>query len=438
MAEPTSGLSFVGLIRRVANKAGVAYFGVEGDQSACVPVDNYNLGVCKDIVRDAFRMFVSDAPKNGWRWQKRLMSVTLTATRITGTADSASATTIVDLTLKDTYDTNDDLKGYYCYITGETGVGSWAVVTGYTAISGTITVADWLDQYGNAGGTDPATGGGATFAVTPVETVGGDIARYPLPEYFGGEVAGNINYAKDTSHATPIEWRDESLIRANRSVSVSTGYPYYAAIRSLEPAITSIEDGSSKRRFELILDPQPSAADTLQFPYLLHFDNLDLETGTADSGGDTTLVDALRLEADDYFVGWRCDVISDTGKGSWAIVTDFANTDGTITVGGWLKPDGTADGTNPGANSAYTLQPVNNFHPAGFVFDEPILAACYAKLSIEDEDVEPGLEERYLKKALPKAYQADARLAPKTLGSMNGSEGSLERIWTNITTEHDV
>ena len=87
MAEPTSGLSFVKLIEKVANKAGVAYFGVNGNQSALIPVDQYNLGVCKEIVRDAFRMFVSDGPKRGWRWQKRIMSVVLTATRITGTAD---------------------------------------------------------------------------------------------------------------------------------------------------------------------------------------------------------------------------------------------------------------------------------------------------------------------------------------------------------------
>jgi len=274
--------------------------------------------------------------------------------------------------------------------------------------------------------------------VTPVETVGGDIARYPLPEYFGGEVSGKIDYAKDTAHATPIQWVDESFIRANRSVSVNTGYPHYAAIRSLEPAITDIEDGSAKRRFELILDPQPSAADVLQFPFLLHFDNLDVETGTGDSGSNTTLVDALRLEADDYFLGWRCDIISGTGKGSWAIVTDFANTDGTISVADWLKPDGTGGGTNPGANSAYTLQPVNNFHPAGFTFDEAILAACYAKLAMEDEDVEPELEDRYAKKALPKAYQADARLAPRALGSMNETRGRYERTWVNRTTDHDV
>lgn len=438
MAEPTSGLSFVKLIEKVAIKAGVAYPGADGTLAGTIPVDQYNLGVCKEIVRDAFRMFVSDGPKRGWRWQKRIMSVTLTATRITGTADSASTTTVVDLTLADSYDTDGDLSGFYCYILTGTGIGSWALITGYTALTGTITVADWLDQYGNAGGTDPVATD--TFAVTPVETVGGDIARYPLAESFGGEVKGKIDYVKDTAHSVIIEWVDESMIRSNQSVNVITGYPRYASIRPLEPAITDIENGSTKRRFELILDPQPSVADTLQFPYLAHFDNLDVETGTADSGGNTDLTDGSRTEGDGYFLGWRCDVISGTGKGSYAIVTGYTGSTGAFGVADWLTAAGAAGGTNPGANSAYTVQPVNNFHPAGFIFDEPILAACYAKLSMEDEEVDPALEQRYIKKALPAAYRADARLSPRTGGSMNQSEirYRYERTWLNRTTEHDV
>lgn len=436
MAEPTSKLSFTDLIQRVANKAGVAYFGNSGDQSALIPVDAYNLGLCKDIVRDAFRMFVSDAPKNGWRWQKRIMSVVLTATRITGTADAGANTSLTDATLEAIYDDSSDFDDHYIYITGGTGEGSFAPITGYTVSGGVIAVADWLDQYGNDGGTNP--GADSTYAITDVETVGGDIARYPLPEYFGGEASGKIDYVKDTAHATSIEWRDESFIRANRSVNVITGYPHYAAIRPLEPAITAIASGSAKRRFELILDPQPSAADTLQFPYLVHFDNLDVETGTADSGGNTSLVDGSRSEGNDYFKDWRCDIISGTGKGSYAIITGYTGSSGTFAVADWLTAAGAAGGTNPGASSAYTVQPVNNFHPAGFRFDEAILAACYAKLAMEDEEVDPALEQRYIQKALPKAYQADARLAPKKLGSMNKSGIRLERTWKNRTTEHDV
>jgi hypothetical protein len=384
-------------------------------------------------------MFMSDAPKRGWRWRKRKMSVTLTATRITGTVDSASATTLVDATLSDTYDTDNDLLGYWCYVLTGTGVGSFAQITGYTAATGTVTVADWLDQYGNAGGTNPAASD--TFAITGVETVGGDIARYPLAEHFNGETAGKIQYAKDTAHATPIEWRDESFIRGNRSVTVNTGYPHYAAIRPFDPAITDIEDGSVKRRFELIVDPQPSAADTLEFPYYISFDNLKLESGKATGGGAVTLTDTSREESNNFFTGWRCEIIAGTGKGSYATVTGYVGATGVFTVADWLTAAGAGGGTNPAADSGYIVYPLNNFLPPGFEYDEVVLAACFVQLAIEDED--PGIEtvvSYYTNKALPKAYEADARLAPRNLGSMNRREQRFrfERTWENRTTENDV
>lgn len=439
MAQPTSRLSYQELIRKIAKKTGVAYYGESGDKEAMVPIELYNLEFCKDIAVDGIRMFISDAPKNGWRWQKRKLSVTMTATRITGTADSTSTTTVVDLTLATTYDTDDDLKDMYCYILTGTGKGSFAKITGYTALTGTITVADWLDEYGNAAGTDPVATD--TFAVTGVETVGGDIARYPLPEYFSGAAIGQIEYAADTSHAASIEWRNESFIRARRSVTVITGYPRYAAIRPLEPALTDIENGSAKRRFEIIFNPQPSAADTVEFPHLLSFDNLKLESGLATGGANTTMTDTAREESDDFFKGWRCEIIAGTGKGSYATVTGYAGSTGVFTVLDWLTSAGAAAGTNPAADSGYIVYPLNNHLPPGFVFDEGLLAACYAQLAIEDENADQLALTYYGQKALPKAYEADARLAPRQLGSMNTRtrrSDRLERTWNDVITDHDV
>jgi len=145
MAEPRGVLSYEDLILRVAKEAAIAYYGSTSSERAMIPVDAHDLDLCKQIVDDGIRMFISDGPAKGWRWMRRTMSVVLTATRITGTADSTSTTTVVDLTLADDYDTDDDLLGYWCYILTGTGAGSYAKITGYTAISGTITVADWLD-----------------------------------------------------------------------------------------------------------------------------------------------------------------------------------------------------------------------------------------------------------------------------------------------------
>ena len=433
MSEPTSVYSFYYLLTKVAKEAGIAYHGSSGNEKAMPPIEIYDLELCKDIVNDGIKSFIADAPRNGWRWRRRMMSVNITGTRITGTADSASSTTIVDLTLASTYDTDDELNGYYCYITGGTGEGSWAVITDYTALTGTITVADWLDEFGNAGGTDPDTD--STFAITPVETVGGDIARYPLSENFNGEPSGQIHYAKDSTHSTPIDWVGESLIRQLRSINVQTGHPNKAAIRPLEPRSAAIDP---KRRYELIVNPQPSASDILEFPYELTFNKLDLETGLADSGSNTTLVDAARTEGDDYFNGWKIEIISGTGKGSYAIVTDYTGGTGTFDVADWLTAAGAGGGTNPGANSVYAVEPLNNLHPAGHKYDIAILSACLAQAEIEIDDIASGYVDKYMKKDLPKAYEMDLRSAPKKLGTMNRGGVIRERTWNNVTTDHDI
>lgn len=69
-----------------------------------------------------------------------------------GVADSGSNTTLVDTDLKATYTADDVLNDWYIYIISGTGKGSYAVITGYTAATGTIAVADWL-----GGGDDPST-----------------------------------------------------------------------------------------------------------------------------------------------------------------------------------------------------------------------------------------------------------------------------------------
>jgi len=345
-----------------------------------------------------------------------------------------------DATLETTYDTDDDLNGYYIYILTGTGQYSYAQITDYTASGGVITVADWLDQYGNTGGTDPDAD--STYAITQYETVGGDISRYPLAEDFGGEVSGKITYSKDSNHSALIDWVDEAQIRTVKQVTELSGYPRRAAYRPLEPAGSTLASTSIKRRWELILDPKPSTTDTLEFPYPLYFDDLDLEAGVATGGNTTSLSDTGRTEGDDYFNGWRIEIIAGTGKGSYAIVTDYTGSTGTFTVADWLTAAGAGGGTDPTTSSVYVVEPANNRHPAGYRFDEAILAACKYKLAEEDTEgttQEKGFQQKYIEKALPMAYRIDMRGGPRKLGSMNkGVDLIHERTWTDITTDHDV
>jgi len=414
MAEPTSAYSFEDLIIRVAEEAGIAYYGTGGDEEAMVPVDTHDLDLCRRVVNDGIKMFINDSPPKGWRWMRRTVAITLTATSITGTADSGSSTTLVDATLETTYDTDDDLNGYWIYITGGTGDGNYAKVTDYTASGGTVTVADWLDESGNPVGVDPDST--STYSITPVETVNGDIHRYPLPENFGGEVDGKIHYASSTNHASIINWIDESFIRQRRAVTVTTGYPLYAAIRRLEPKATGL---GPKRRWEIIFDPEPVAADTVEFPYTVFHDKLQLVAGSASAGDTTSLTDSsiANYYPDDYFNGWRIKIISGTGKYSTALVTDYTGTTGAFTVADWLWRDGsTADGTDPSSDSIYVVAPVNNLHPAGFMFDDYIEAACLARAEERIEDIQAGFMAKYKQDSLVKAYATDTRSAPRTLG----------------------
>ena len=440
MSEPTSAYTFKDLVAKIAHEMGVAYY-ASGSGKALIPADDeYNLQICKEIVNDGIKMFIADAPVKGWRWMRRIMKVNINNTRITGTADAADATSLTDATLETTYDEDDDLNDYWCYILTGTGQYSYAQITDYTATGGVVTVGDWLDQYGNAGGTDPAAD--STFAITKYETVGGDVARYPLAENFGGEVNGKITYSKDSNHSAIIDWVDEAQIRLTKSVTELSGYPRRAAYRPLEPVGSVLASTSGTRRWELILDPKPSTQDTLEFPYTLFFDNLDLEAGVADSTSTTTLVDGTRTEGNDYFNGWRIEIIAGTGKGSYALVTDYTGATGTFAVADWLTAAGAAGGTDPAADSVYAVEPANNRHPAGFRFDEAILAAC--KYKLEEEDLTDTVQEKnfgqkYMKKALPAAYRTDMRGQPRRLGSMNkGVDLVHERTWIDVTTDNDV
>ena len=270
-----------------------------------------------------------------------------------------------------------------------------------------------------------STGGGS-------DNINSDPARYVLPQHFACP-AGSINYAANSSHGITINWCDIDEITQRRELSVRHGYPMFAAIRPYQPA--SAPSLASSRRWEIIFDPSPNSNKSVEFPYVVGFDNMQLEGGTTDSATATTLVDTTRTEPNDYFNGWVITIISGTGKGSYATVTDFVQSTGTFTVADWLDIEGNAGGTDPGANSIYAIEPASNLHPAGFMFDEAIRTACLAKCEMEAEDAELGTKyiEYFDSVALPQAHQIDANLAPRKLGKMtNGRRQEYIRVRENV------
>lgn len=357
MAAPVTALTYDRLVLKVAEKLAIADYRTDG--TPCLPYsDQFRLDKSVEMVDRGVGMLIDSAPPEGWRWMRRLASVTFDAD---GTGD-------------DNIDT--------------------------------------------------------------------DAARYMLPLDFGGEVLGRIGYTASTGGSTGIQWCDEAVIRAARATSVSTGKPSLAAVRPYQPTSTVI---ANSRRWELIVDPQPSAADTIEFPYLLHFDGVQLIAGTADSADATTIVDltlATLYPLDDMLNGMVVEVVDGTGQGSYATITDYTGATGTITVADWLAPNGAAAGTNPDEDSGFIVKEcMKYYHPAGFAFDNIIEVACLAACEMfgADQVNDDHYTAMFYQRKIKEGYLINNRQGPRRLGRWtNGTSQGRERTWDNVTTDHDV
>lgn len=427
-SEPSNARTMSDLMLRVAEKLGIAEYRSTGQLH--IPIDQYNFNLCKRYITNGISMFMADAPRKGWRWMRRLMSVTF-AIRVTGIVDAADATSMTDATLSSAYDTDNDLNDWYVYILTGTGAGSYAQITDYTTSTGKCTVAEWLDSDGNATGTTPAADD--TYAITSVATDAGDNAKYILPANFGGSADGVIQYAAGSNRSTPIDWCDEAEIRTRRTPSIIGGPPRKAAIVPYQPVDETL---GQTRLWVLLVDPRPISTDTVQFPYTLYFDSMKMESGIATAGSATSLSDSARanVEVDSYFNGWVITVINGTGVGETATVTGYTSSSGKFDF------SALSGGTTPTTSSEYIVQPANNLHPAGHQFDDAIEAAVLARTEAEsqDEHFDDYWQNYYHKKALPNAFKIDMRSAPRKLGPMLTGEQIRHRryygrSWNDVT-----
>ncbi len=432
MGEPTSALSFEDLVIRVAELLSIADYDTT-DESMIIPVTSkYEFELCVRIVNNAIRMFIADAPPKGWRWMKRIHSLTMAVT-YTGTATSGGATTLVNSSIASSY-ADDFFTAYSIYITAGTGIGESATVTDYTGSSGTFTFAAL------SGGSTPDTTTKYTIAKSTL-AINGDGARYLLPEDFGGTVDGKITYQAGSAHGTQISWVDEARVRDFRSTTIQSGYPTWAATRPYSPTSPTI---ATSRRWEVMFEPRPASIQTVLFPYTMHFNKLQMRGGTSTGASSTTIVDSSRHEPDDYFNSWVVTIIHGTGKYSYATVTDYTGSTGTFTVADWLDESGGAAGTDPTSGALYIVQPAANVHPAGFRFDNVIEAACKARAQMDTGDAGTNWIQEYRQVALPEAHRLDARSAPRTLGQMtNGRTGGGTRthrheFFADVTTDNDL
>ena len=398
MSEPTSALSVKELVIMVGEFLGIGYYGVAGDEECTVPVNQHDLTVCLNLVNRGVRMFIADAPVNGWNWQKRIMTVGLKV-MTDSTATGGTATTLVDSGLASTY-ANDYYKDCILEITDGTGEGEHALVTGYTGASGTFTFS--------------ALSGGSTPDTTSVFKIG---HRYKLDDDFGGSPTGDITYVRDTNHTRNLSWSNETEIRQRSQICVSTTYPSLAAVRPY-----------GDRQYEMLVFPDPSTADLVQFPYRKYFDKFQIASGEATGGTATTLIDTSRSEIDDYFNGWLLTVISGTGKTETATITDYDAGTNTFTF------TALSGSSTPDTTTKYVVEPVIKTHPAGYQFDNTIISACLARTEMEREDVQAGWVQMYKQSDLLAAHAHDKQLAPRNLGYCgDGMRHRQERTQLDVT-----
>ncbi|MCK5615808.1 hypothetical protein KAR91_78820 [Candidatus Pacearchaeota archaeon] len=326
-SEPSNATTMSDLMLRVAEKLGIAEYTSTGQIH--IPVDQYNFNLCKRYINNGIRMFMADSPVKGWRWMRRLMTVT--------------------------FDAEGD---------GDDNINT-------------------------------------------------DAARYKLAENFGGTVDGPIKYDADTAVGTRIDWCDESVIRARRSLSVNTGIPTLAAIRPYQPTSEAL---SATRQWEMIVDPAPGSAYVVKFPYTLHFDSMKMESGIATEAGAAYIADNTRSEVNGFFTDWVLTVVNGTGVGETATITNY------LGAGGEFHFTALSLGTTPDTTTEYIVQPAGNLHPAGHQFDDAVEAACLARTEMEsqDEHFDTFWSDYYHKKAIPNAFKVDQRSAPRKLGLMIG------------------
>ncbi|KKM16492.1 hypothetical protein LCGC14_1685270 [marine sediment metagenome] len=386
--EPTSALVFEDLLTEMAELVGVADYNSSSGE-AIHPNDKGDINKLKRVANNGIRRFISEGPPLGWNWAKRIMSVSLKISS-SGTATGGSATTLEDTALDGDY-ADDYYNGLILEIDGGTGIGETALITDYAGTTAVFTFA--------------ALSGGSTPDTTTTYRIG---HRYALDQTFGGQPDGDITYLRG-SGVGPINWINESALREWRENFTAGGNPHQAAIRPY-----------GVRRFELIVYPDPGAAEVIQFPYTYYFDKLDILTGAATAAATSTpwtLTDTGRKEPLNYFkTDWIIEITGGTGIGSYGVVTGYVKTTGVFTVAGWLDIDGVSVGTPPVATDTYRLLPVSNLQPAGFAFDNVIRLVCMAAAEAELDDVQTLWEGKYLQ-ALGNAYKIDARLAPRTVGN---------------------
>lgn len=288
--EQTSVLSFGDLILEVAFKLGLAYYGTSGEDEPQIPIDKHDLILCKRIVNKAIRMFIHDAPKNGWSWLDIVAQTDLwpqissdpnvaTGVRATYSASTNRSRLNLFQPAAGTAAFYPSMEYRQIWLAGNpppaTDGFSVPVNGNDDSRTGTaFSVVNWISA------TQIEVSGDAT--VIPLITTTGEsysfasTGDYTLPANFGGQYTGEITYKANTNRGMIMRWTSEAAIRGRRqNYNIESGTPYEAAIRQIpQPTLDELDEVPRRGRWELMTWRISSEYLHVLFPYTLHFNDL--------------------------------------------------------------------------------------------------------------------------------------------------------------------
>ena len=277
----------------------------------------------------------------------------------TGTVDSADATSLIDLTLASTFDTNDELIGYYVVDLNKQIMG---LIDDYAYATGDITVNDWTDYDGTAVDNTIYPAAGDSFEILKNSTSisifinqGDDVRGSKFRPLVSSELSSHVTRDFQVGGASQM-WDGAPLLEA--MLDPAKGFYYFNDFLFLDTYATT-EDHAG------FLFTQLSGGGTVANDASVEGGILKLTAPAADQDGPTCQWTACQImpgagthiyfevrvkigtDAEDVFIG-LCDDSSNNPIGAGTIITNadhvgFFRDDGTTNADMGAQ---TCDGTN--------------------------------------------------------------------------------------------
>jgi hypothetical protein len=394
MSEPTVALTYQDLILAVAEQLGVAYYGAGGSSAAAIPIDAYELDRCKRFVQDGIRMFISDAPPDGWRWQRPLAEVDLWPDLGVGMPPATAGPNTV----------TSYFSGGATHIVATTQWFSSAMVGQVIAVRdvGVFTIVSFVSPTEVTVAGNMVWQGSKTFQIQ-------DPTGLPTMTIAYNGVGTNLSTITAAAGTFYPSSQGRPLFVTDLQSGALTILTYISDI-AVEITDTggaiATAWGVGVRSFSLSAQGIYSLPDNFAGEYC---GPITYQAGS-NRGVPINWISDLEIRrlrenwnsvsGNPYYAAIRRN---NTVQRRWELMV-YPNTGGTYRV------------EFPYVLYFDKITNLTDYHVAGVQHDEAIKAAAMAQAEMQGEDTLAGRQDYYRKIILPNSYRTDARSAPRRLG----------------------